>query len=334
MAHKLAISVDWQGRFDLERVLQRVRVADEVGVHSVWVAEAWGRDCFTLLSLIADRTKRIRPATGIVNVYSRTPAALAQHFATLDEISGGRMIAGFGTSGHQVIEHFHGVKFEPSLTRLREVIEVFNLLLRHQPLHYQGKLFNLDRGFTLRFQPVRDHIPIHLATLNPKALELTATHADGWLPVMIPVDHLGTEVAAMRQRAVDAGRPPEAIEVVAPGVTVVASGAAREKAEVVQAGTTAFYIGRMGLYYARQLERFGFTSEVAAVKEAWAQGSAAATMAVPPEMRTRLSCVGDLAAARERIALQAAAGIDIHRVSVSTDDDREYARTLEQLIAD
>ena len=332
MAHKLAISVDWQGKFDLARIIERVQIADAVGVDSVWIAEAWGRDCFTLLALLADRTKRIRLGTGIVNVYSRTPAALAQHFATLDELSGGRMIAGFGTSGIQVIEHFHGVKFEPSLTRMKEVIEIFNTLLRHEPLTYHGKLFTLERGFTLRFAPVRPHIPIHLATLNPKALALTASLADGWLPVMIPIDQLGAEIAAMHARISAAGRDPGAFEIHAPGGVVVASGEARQRAEMAQAGTTAFYIGRMGVYYARQLERFGFGAEVAAVKDAWQQGSAAAVAAVPPAMRKRLGCVGDVEECRERIAAEAAAGAAIHRVNVATDDMKQYGATLERLL--
>jgi alkanesulfonate monooxygenase SsuD/methylene tetrahydromethanopterin reductase-like flavin-dependent oxidoreductase (luciferase family) len=333
MAHKLAISVDWQGNFDRERVLERARIADEVGVDSAWVPEAWGRDCFTLLTQLAERTKRIRLATGIVNVYSRTPAALAQHFATLDELSGGRMIAGFGTSGAQVIEHFHGIRFEPALTRMKEVIEIFNILIRHEPLKYQGKLFSLERGFTLRFAPPRPHIPIHLATLNPKALALTASHADGWLPVMIPIDKLGDEVQAMRTRIAAAGRDPAAFEIHAPGGVVVATGAARAKAEMAQAGTTAFYIGRMGVYYARQLERFGFTAEIAAVKEAWSKGSAAAAAAVPPAMRQRLGTVGDVEACRDRIAAEAAAGADIHRVHVAAEDIQEYGKTLERLVA-
>ena len=333
MAHKLAISVDWQGNFDRERVLERVRIADEVGVDSAWIPEAWGRDCFTLLTQLAERTKRIRLGTGIVNVYSRTPAALAQHFATLDELSGGRMVAGFGTSGAQVIEHFHGVRFEPSLTRLKEVMEVFNILIRHEPLHYKGKLFTLERGFTLRFAPPRPHIPIHLATLNPKALALTASHADGWLPVMIPLDKLADEVKAMRGRIAAAGRDPAAFEIHAPGAAVVATGEARTRAEMAQAGTTAFYIGRMGVYYARQLERFGFTREVAAVKEAWSKGSATAAAAVPPAMRERLGTVGDIAACRARIAAEAAAGADIHRVHVTADDPKEYGKTLERLLA-
>jgi alkanesulfonate monooxygenase SsuD/methylene tetrahydromethanopterin reductase-like flavin-dependent oxidoreductase (luciferase family) len=329
---KLAISLDWQGTFDPQRLFERVKVADEVGVDSMWVAEAWGRDCFTLLTMAADRTKRLRLATGIVNVYSRTPAALAQHFATLDEISEGRMIAGFGTSGAQVIEHFHGVKFEPSLTRMREVIEIFNTLILHEPLVYKGKLFHLERGFKLRFTPKRPHIPIHLATLNPKALELTASHADGWLPVMIPIENLAGEIQAMRQRIQDAERDPTVFEIHAPGGVTVATGAARARAEAAHAGTIAFYIGRMGVYYARQLERFGFESEVAAVKEAWKSGSAAAMAAVPPAMRARLGTVGDVEECRERLAAEKQAGADIHRVNVVADDVKSYAATLERLM--
>jgi alkanesulfonate monooxygenase SsuD/methylene tetrahydromethanopterin reductase-like flavin-dependent oxidoreductase (luciferase family) len=332
MARKLAISVDWQGKFDAASILKRVQVADEVGVDSVWVAEAWGRDCFTLLALIADRTKRIRIGTGIVNVFSRSPAALAQHFATLDELSGGRMIAGFGTSGIQVIEHFHGIKFEPAMTRMRETIEIFNLLLRREPLKYDGRLFQLQRGFTLRFEPVRPHIPIHLATLNPKALQLTASHADGWLPVLIPIDRLAAEITALREQIRAAGRDAAAFEVTAPTSVTVASGDAVARAEMANAGSTAFYIGRMGVYYARQLERFGFTEAVAAVKEAWNKGSAAAAAAVPAGLREKLGRVGDVEACRERLAEQEAAGADLHRVSVVTDDLKEYGRTLEKLL--
>src|SRR5437588_2097882 len=117
---KVAIGVNWQGKFEFNSLIERAKAADDAGVHSIWVAEAWGRDAFTLLTLFAEHTKRVQLATGIVNSYSRTPAAMAQHFGTLDELSNGRMIIGLGTSGPQVIEHFHGIKFDPPLTRLRE----------------------------------------------------------------------------------------------------------------------------------------------------------------------------------------------------------------------
>jgi alkanesulfonate monooxygenase SsuD/methylene tetrahydromethanopterin reductase-like flavin-dependent oxidoreductase (luciferase family) len=134
MARKVSISFNWQGPMDYDQALARVRLADEAGVDTAWVAEAWGRDCFTILALMARETRRLQLGTGIVNTYSRTPAALAQHFATLDELSGGRMIIGLGTSGYRVIEHWHGVPFQPSLTRLREYVEIIRMILAGEPL--------------------------------------------------------------------------------------------------------------------------------------------------------------------------------------------------------
>src|SRR5215510_3593270 len=238
MARKISIGINWQGPLDYKALLEKVRIADAVGVHSAWVPEAWGRDAFTTLAVLADHTKNIRLGTAIVNTYSRTPAALAQHFATLDELSGGRMIIGLGTSGPQVIEHFHGIKFNPPLTRLKEYIEIINTLMRNEPLKYDGKLFNLQRGFTLRFTPVRSHVPIYLATLNAKSAKLTAELADGWLPVMIPLSKLKSEIGALRQMSTAAGRPADAVSVRAPGTATVTKNIGQARAEF--AGTLAF----------------------------------------------------------------------------------------------
>ena len=183
---------------DRERAFVRAKAAEDAGVDSLWVAEAWGRDAFSLLTQVAERTSRIQLGTGIVNIYSRTPAALAQHFATLDELSGGRVIIGLGNSGPNVIEHFHGVPFQPALRRMRETVELLRLFFKHEPVKYAGEIFKLERGFTLRFDPVRKEVPIYLATLNPKSVKMTAELADGWMPVMIPIDQLATEVAARR----------------------------------------------------------------------------------------------------------------------------------------
>src|SRR6266850_3453628 len=149
MARKISIGINWQGPLDYKVLLDKVQIADAVGVHSAWVPEAWGRDAFTTLAVLADHTKNIQLGTAIVNTYSRTPAALAQHFATLDELSGGRMIIGLGTSGYRVIEHWHGVPFQPSLTRLREYVEIIRLILSGEALKYSGKVFNLQRGFSV-----------------------------------------------------------------------------------------------------------------------------------------------------------------------------------------
>jgi len=330
MTRKISIGVNWQGALDYKALLEKVQIADAVGVHSAWVPEAWGRDAFTILTLLADRTKHIQLGTAIVNTYSRTPAALVQHFATLDELSGGRMIIGLGTSGPQVIEHFHGIKFNPPLTRMKEYIEIINTLMRNEPVKYSGKLFNLQRGFTLRFTPVRNHIPIYLATLNAKSVKLTAEMADGWLPIMIPLPKLKSEIHAVRQMSVAAGRPANAVSVRAPGAVVVTKNV--DKARTESAGTLAFYIGRMGTFYAEQLTRHGYGEAVQTVKKAWDSGSRAAAEAVPPNLIEATSCAGTIEACIERLQAQEESGVDVHTVHVDAQDNREYERVLQKLV--
>src|SRR5882672_9665636 len=208
MARKLAVGVNWQGKPDFKKTIENAKIADAAGIHSIWVAEAWGRDAFTLLTLLAEHTSKIQLATSIVNIYSRTPAALAQHFGTLDKLSNGRMIVGLGTSSPQVVEHFHGVKFNPPLTRLKETVEIINMLLAGDALNYEGKLFKLSRGFKLRFDAARKHIPIWIASLNPKSVEFTARHTDGWLPAMIPLGGLARAIGELRAVAKEVGRGP------------------------------------------------------------------------------------------------------------------------------
>jgi alkanesulfonate monooxygenase SsuD/methylene tetrahydromethanopterin reductase-like flavin-dependent oxidoreductase (luciferase family) len=224
---RLSVGLDWQGDLDREAVFEQVQAADRGGVHSVWVAEAWGRDAFSLLTQLAERTARIQLATGIVNVFSRSPGALAQHFATLDELSGGRAIIGLGASGPQVIEHFHGVPFEKPLARVRETIEVINTLMSGEPLMHRGEVFRLERGFTLRFRPVRPHIPVFVASMGARSVRQTAEIADGWLPIWTPLPHLADEVARFRQAAARAGRDPGARLVRSAGTTVVTTDPAR-----------------------------------------------------------------------------------------------------------
>src|SRR5258707_8372615 len=187
MTRKLGIALNWQEPFDIKGLIEKAKIADAAGIHSIWVAETWGHDALTMLTTLAEHTRRIQLATAIVNIYSRTPAALALHFGTLDKLSNGRMIMGLGTSSPQVVEHFHGVKFNPPLTRLKEAVEIINLLLSGNSLNYDGKLFKMSRGFKLRFEPQRKHIPIWIAALNPKSVEFTAQHTEGWLPSTIPL---------------------------------------------------------------------------------------------------------------------------------------------------
>jgi F420-dependent oxidoreductase-like protein len=325
------MSFNWQGPMDYTQACTRVRLAEEAGVETIWVAEAWGRDCFTILTLFARETSRIKLGTGIVNCYSRTPAALAQHFATLDEFSGGRMLIGLGTSGHRVIEHFHGVPFQPSLTRLREYVEIMRMILAGEPLKYQGKLFRLERGFRLRFPPVRSSIPIFIASLTPKSVAQTAAIADGWMPVMIPLPQLAAEVADFRQRVREARRQPQDVIVRSPGAVTVTRDVAKAREE--SKAHLAFYITNMGDFYREQLIRLGYQDAVDTVRKAWdAGGRAAGTAAVPEALVDNLFFAGPVEACIERLEAQEAAGIDMHTVRVEASDSRETVQILQRLV--
>jgi len=315
MARKLSIGVNWQGKLDFKAAIERAKIADAAGIHSIWVAEAWGRDAFTLLTLLAEHTGKVQLATSIVNIYSRTPAALAQHFGTLDELSNGRMIIGLGTSGPQVIEHFHGIPFNPPLTRMKEYVEIINMIMAQTPLNYEGKLFKLQRGFTMRFETPRKHIPIWIASLNKKSVEFTAKKADGWLPVMIPINSLRKAIADFRAIATAAGREPRAVAVKAPGhVTVTAN---VERAVAGHAANVAFYAARMGTFYSEQLTRFGFGDDVQKVKQAWdTGGSKAGTAALSPKLLGELGYIGGVEGAIERLKAQDEAGVDLHPVEI------------------
>jgi alkanesulfonate monooxygenase SsuD/methylene tetrahydromethanopterin reductase-like flavin-dependent oxidoreductase (luciferase family) len=330
--HKLSVGVNWQGPQDRERVYDEVRAADDSGVHSVWTTEAWGRDAFTPLALLADRTKNVQLGTGIVNIFSRSPAALAQHFATLDELSGGRMIIGLGTSGANVIEHFHGVKFEKGLRRLREYVEILNMLNAGEPLNYEGEIFKLSRGFTLRFDTVRKHIPIYIAALNPASVRQTARIADGWLPIWTPLEKVPEAVQEFRETAKKAGRNPDDLIVRSPGSITITKNVERARAGV--AGGLAFYVSRMGVFYYEHISRLGYADEAAAIKKAWDEsGSGAGGAAVPESLQQSVGFVTDsVDAARERIAEQEAAGINLHQVSVDVESSAEKAKVYERLV--
>ncbi len=333
MAYKLTMGIGWEGRPDFNGLIERSKLMDEVGIHSIWLAEAWGHDAFTLLTLVAEHTKRIQIGTFIVNIYGRTPGAYAQHFGTLDILSKGRMIIGLGTTSANVAEHFHGVKFQPAVTRMREYIDIINMLMAGQPLRYEGKLFKLQRGFTLRFETERKHIPIFVGAMNPKSVELTAQKADGWFPVDIPLSQLGAAISQFREVARTAGRDPAAIDVMTPGSVIITRNV--ERAKTATASGLAFYAGRMGTFYSTQLTRYGFGDEVKKIKQAWdARDAKAATAAVSPRMLNEMCYVAephDLGGARERLAAQEAAGATLHRIEIVERDPAAFAKIVETL---
>lgn len=164
---KLGLALPYEANLSFEEMLGLTIRAEELGFDSVWMPEAYGTDAISILAGLAVRTSRIRIGTGIINVFSRTPALIAQTAATMDLISGGRFILGLGTSGHQVISGWHGVPFDRPVQRMRETVEVIRAMLRREPIKFEGEVFRLTQGLKLQMHPVRDQIPIFLATLTP-----------------------------------------------------------------------------------------------------------------------------------------------------------------------
>lgn len=290
-----------------EEMLAWVQSADAHGYESVWVPEAWGRDAFTLATQVAMLTKQIKIATGIVTVYSRTPAMLAQTAASLDEISNGRVILGLGTSGPIVIENWHGVKFDRPIQRTREYIEIIRLALSGERVNYSGEIFHL-RNFRLPFRPVQKRIPIYIGSLGPRNLELTGELADGWLPVFISPQHMGVFTEHLEAGAKSAGRNVAEIDVAAYIFALVTDDVGAAKSLVRQ--HIAYYVGGMGTFYNNLVRRYGFEEEAAAVKEAWAKGDRkTATAHVSDAMVNAVAIVGTVEESRHKLAEYRAAGI-------------------------
>ena len=207
MSKRLGIQIGFAGSpSERADIIKRVQIAEDLGVESAWVAEAWGRDAFSMLTHLAVTTKKIQLGTAIVNVFSRTPAVLAMTFGTLDELSGGRAIIGLGSSGANVVEHWHGVPFEKPATRLREYIEIIDMIMRQEKLNYGGKVFKLERGFTMQFPTVREHIPTYIASITPKSMEQTGEIADGWIPIYWPKDKIASGIDTLLVGAKKSGK--------------------------------------------------------------------------------------------------------------------------------
>src|SRR5262249_28866175 len=207
----------------------------------------------------------------------------------------------------------------PPLTRMKECVEIINTLIAGTPLNYQGRLFKLSRGFTLRFETVRKHIPVWIASLNPKSVEFTARQADGWLPVMIPLSGLKRAIDDFRAVARTAGRAPTAVEVKAPGHVTVTNNP--ERARAGHAGTVAFY--------AEQLTRYGFGGDVAKVKDAWNKGGAKeGTAALSEKLLSELGYIGGIEGAVERLKAQDQAGVDLHPVEIDASNPTEFEKIV------
>lgn len=312
--------------------LDLVERAEQLGYESVWAAEGQGRTAFGKLERWATATNRIGLATGIVNVYSRTPAALAQAAATLDAHSDGRTILGLGVAHPGVVEGFHGTEFDRPLARMREYVELVRRYLRGNAEGFDGEFYAPDRTrFWDAFEPERTEIPIYNAALGEGNVTLTGEYADGWLPNLYPRPRFETATEWLTSGADRAGRDVGEIDVamyVLASVDDDSTRARRAAAEHV-----AYYLREIPGYYGRVAEEAGFADEVAAIRET--DSDSAAAEAVSDEFLNLVAVTGTPDEARAGLTSIREMGVDlpIVRAPAGVDDDA-VRRVLETFAPD
>ena len=318
---------DWRGS------LEKVRIAESLGYELVATGEAWGPSTVPWMTLLAAHTEKIQIGTSILNVYSRSPGAIAQEFAALETISGGRMVCGLGSSGHRVIEHFHGVPFRKPLRRIREYVEIINLLIKGERLEYEGELFSLQRGFTLDYDRPRDHVPIYIAAITPKSIVQTGEIADGIFPIHWPKGRFASLRQALSNASTAAGRPGDSVTI-APFTNVYVLDGANDDALWQAARQPLFhYVNRMGDFYWNMLADNGFEPEVSASREAWrARDRDGAVAAISTDMVREIQVIGPMESVAEQLAERSDAGAELQMVQMPGGSPTDTGKRLEALL--
>ena len=309
--------------------------AERLGYSVVWAAEAYGSDAATVLAWIAAHTSTIDVGSAIFQIPGRTPALSAMTAATLDTLSGGRFRLGLGVSGPQVSEGWHGVRFDKPLGRTREYVEIVRLALSREKVQYDGTHWTLPlpdgpgKALRLTVHPARENIPVYLAAVGPKNLELTGEIADGWLAIFFAPEYATESLGHIRAGQEKAGRTEHAFDVV-PTVPVVVGDDVQACAEPVR-HYAALYVGGMGSreqnFYNQLASRMGYEDAAREVQDLYlARQHRDAAAAVPFEFIDRTSLIGPPERIRDRLAAYAEAGVTT--LSVAT-----YAATLEERAA-
>ena len=316
---------------DWRDTLEKVRIAEDLGYELVATGEAWGPSIVPWLSTLAANTEQIQIGSSILNCFSRSPAAIAQEFAALEVISGGRMVCGLGSSGNLVIEGFHGAEFDRPLRRLREYTEIIKMLLRGQRLAYEGQIYQLARGFRIDYEVQREDVPVYIAAITPRSIEQTAQIADGIFPIHWPLRAFQPLRQQLAAASTAAGRPADSVAI-APFTNVYVLGEGRDDDEIRRSARQPLfhYTNRMGSFYWQMLARSGFEADVAASRDAWADRDAeAALMAFSDDMVREIQVIGSLEEVRERLQERSDAGADIQMVPMPAGSPQEAGNRLE-----
>jgi len=332
---RLGLNLGYWGAGNDADNLELAREADRLGYSVAWAAEAYGSDAATVLAWVAAQTERIDVGSAVFQIPGRTPANTAMTAATLDSLSGGRFRLGLGVSGPQVSEGWHGVRFDKPLARTREYVDVVRLALSRRKVQYDGEFFTLPlpdgpgKALVLTVHPVRPEIPVYLAAIGPKNLELTGEIADGWLAIFFSAEHAAESLGHIAAGRAKVGKTLDGFDVVP--TTPVVFGDDVEACAAPLRAYSSLYIGGMGSreknFYNQLAVRMGYEAAAAEVQDKYlARDYDGAGAAVPFEFIDRTSLIGPRGRVQER--LHALAGAGVTTLSVAT-----YAASLEERVA-
>ena len=336
---KVAISLRLASE-DWEQASAYVVEAERLGVDCLWSAEAWGHDAVTPLAFVAARTSRIRLGTGIMQAGTRTPALVAMTAMSLAAMSHGRFLLGLGVSGPQVIEGWHGIRFERPVQRLREIVEIVRRATRGERLEFKGSLYELPlpggEGKALRSAAKpQPNIPVYLATLSPRSLEMTGEIADGWLGTSFMPEHARVFFDHLETGAKRAGRSLGSLDLQAGGVVAFSDDV--ERLIPPRKPGLAFSLGAMGSrqhnFYNDAYKRAGYTDVALEVQRLWLDGRREeATARVPDELVLKTNLLGTEAMVRRRLELYRDAGVTTLRVEPAGETLDARLATLGRLL--
>ncbi len=343
---RLGINLGYWGAGNDSENLALAKEADRLGYSVAWAAEAYGSDAATVLSWIAAQTEHIDIGSAVFQIPGRTPANTAMTSATLDTLSGGRFRLGLGVSGPQVSEGWHGVRFDKPLARTREYVAIVRKALAREKLTFDGEFFTLPlpdgpgKALTLTVHPVREKLPIYLAAVGPKNLELAGEIADGWLAIFFAPEHAGELMDHLKTGRAKSGQTLEGFDIV-PTVPVVIGDDLDACVDAVRP-YAALYVGGMGSkdknFYNALAVRMGYEEAAADIQERYlARDYVAAAAAVPTQFIEQTSLVGSAESIRDRLHAYADAGVTTLTIAVyagSIEDRLATVRRMPELMAE
>ena len=334
---KLGLNLGYWGLVSADDNIALVTEAERLGYTVVWCAEAYGNDAATVLAYLAAKTTKIDLGSGIFQIPARTPAMAAMTAATIDTLSGGRFRLGLGVSGPQVSEGWHGAKFDKPLGRTREYIDIIRMAFARERVKYDGQHYVLPlpdgpgKPLKMIIHPIREYMPIYLAAIGPKNLELAGEKCDGWLAIFFDPDFAKDQLESIRTGQQRAGRAGAPFDVV-PTAPVIIGNDVKACADPAR-GYAALYIGGMGSreqnFYNRLASRMGYEKEAKEIQDLYLDRKYdEAAAAVPFEFIDRTALLGSVDRIAERMQALAAGGVTTLNVSAYGSTQEERVATL------